>query len=78
MIILGINAYHRDVSAVLVRDGMLVAAVEEKRFRRMKHWAGFPRESIHACLAIAELTPTEVDYFTICRDPRANLLRKAL
>jgi len=42
MIILGINAYHGDVSAVLLRDGELVAAVEEERFRRVKHWAGFP------------------------------------
>lgn len=50
MIILGINAYHGDVSAVLLRDGELVAAVEEERFQRVKHWAGFPRESIHMCL----------------------------
>ena len=42
MIILGINAYHGDVSAVLVRDGELVAAVEEERYRRIKHLAGFP------------------------------------
>ena len=42
MLILGINAYHGDVSAALVRDGQLVAAVEEERFRRIKHCAGFP------------------------------------
>ena len=41
--ILGINAYHADGSAVLLRDGELVAAVEEERFRRIKHWAGFLR-----------------------------------
>jgi carbamoyltransferase len=35
MFILGINAYHGDVSAVLLRDGELVAAVEEERFRRV-------------------------------------------
>jgi predicted NodU family carbamoyl transferase len=34
MMILGINAYHGDVSAVLLRDGELFAAVEEERFRR--------------------------------------------
>jgi carbamoyltransferase len=34
MIVIGLNAYHSDVSAVLLRDGELVAAVEEKRFRR--------------------------------------------
>ena len=42
MIILGINAYHGDVSAALIRDGELLAAVEEERFRRIKHWAGLP------------------------------------
>ena len=50
MVILGINAYHGDAAAVLVRDGHLVAAVEEERFRRIKHWAGFPREAIRNCL----------------------------
>lgn len=49
MIVLGINAYHGDVAAVLVCDGELVAAVEEERFRRVKHWAGFPHESIRVC-----------------------------
>lgn len=53
MIILGINAYHGDVSAVLLREGQLVAAIEEERFRRVKHWAGFPREAIRACLDMA-------------------------
>jgi hypothetical protein len=78
MIILGINAYHGDVSAVLLRDGALVAAVEEERFRRVKHWAGFPHEAIRVCLDMAGITPTEVDHFAISRDPRAHLWRKAL
>ena len=38
-VVLGINAYHGDVSAALLRDSELVAAVEEERFRRVKHWA---------------------------------------
>jgi carbamoyltransferase len=57
MIILGINAYHEDVSAVLLRDGALVVAVEEERFRRVKHWAGFPREAIRSCLEMAAVVP---------------------
>ena len=48
MYILGINAYHGDVSAALLKDGQLVAAVEEERFRRIKHWAGFPSEAIRS------------------------------
>ena len=40
--ILGLNAFHGDSAACLVRDGEIVAAAEEERFRRIKHWAGFP------------------------------------
>ena len=50
MIILGLNAYHGDSSACIVVDGKLIAAVEEERFRRIKHWAGFPTEAIKYCL----------------------------
>jgi len=46
MMILGLNAYHRDSSACLVRDGEIIVAAEEERFRRIKHWAGFPSEAI--------------------------------
>jgi carbamoyltransferase len=77
MKVLGINAYHGDVSAVLVRDGELVAAVEEERFRRIKHVAGFPAQAIQACLAMAGLTGRDIDHVAVSRDPRANLWRKA-
>jgi carbamoyltransferase len=76
--ILGINAYHGDVSAVILRDGELVAAVEEERFRRIKHVAGFPHGAIRACLEMAGLTPSAIDHVGISRDPRAHLARKAL
>ncbi len=78
MNILGINAYHGDASAVLLVDGQLAAAVEEERFRRIKHWAGFPEESIRACLKISGISPKEIDAFAISRNPQANALRKAL
>ena len=77
MHILGINAYHADGSAVLVRDGELVVALEEERFRRIKHWAGFPSESIRRCLEIGGISGAEVAHVAISRDPKANLLRKA-
>jgi carbamoyltransferase len=77
MIILGINAYHGDVSAVLLRDGELVAAVEEERFRRIKHYAGFPADAIRACVAMAGISPEQVDHVGISRNPRAHLWRKA-
>ncbi len=50
MYILGLNAFHGDSSACLVKDGQLVAAVEEERFRQLKHWAGFPSRAIQYSL----------------------------
>ncbi len=75
---LGISAYHGDVAAVLVHAGELIAAVEEERFRRVKHWAGFPRDAIRACIDLAGAEPKEIDHFAISRSPRAHLWRKAL
>ena len=78
MIILGINAYHGDSSACLIKDGEMIAAAEEERFRRVKHWAGFPSESIKYCLRAAGITIEGVDHIAFNRDPSVNLLRKAL
>src|SRR5947207_13567556 len=78
MLILGLNAYHGDVSAALVRDGQLVAAVEEERFRRIKHCAGFPTQAIAECLRLGGIAAADVDLFAVSRDPRAHLWRKAL
>src|SRR6266436_5505096 len=76
MIILGLNAFHGDSSAALVRDGRLVAAAEEERFRRVKHWAGFPSESIAYCLREAGLRLADVEHVAINQDGRAHRLRK--
>jgi carbamoyltransferase len=76
--ILGINAYHGDVSAALLRDGVLIAAVEEERFRRIKHWAGFPTMAIRSVLAEAGIRGADVAHVAISRAPMAHLARKAL
>ena len=78
MNILGINAFHGDSSAAIVVDGQLVAAVEEERFNRIKHWAGFPAESIRFCLQAAGLQPGDIDHIAVSFDPKANIGRKAL
>ncbi|MFB3917036.1 MAG: carbamoyltransferase [Terriglobales bacterium] len=78
MNILGLNAYHGDVSAVLLQNGKLVAAIEEERFRRIKHWAGCPRDSVIACLKMAGIGPRDIDHFAVSRNPKANLARKAM
>jgi len=76
MIILGLNAFHGDSAAALVRDGELVAAAEEERFRRVKHWAGFPSKAIAFCLREAGLSLSDVQHVAVNQDSRANLLRK--
>ena len=78
MIILGINAYHADSSAAIFVDGKMVAAIEEERFRRVKHWAGFPELAIAFCLNEAGIKYEQVDYFAIGRDPKAKFFKKIL
>jgi carbamoyltransferase len=77
MIILGINAHHADASAAIIVDGKLVAAVEEERFRRIKHWAGFPSASIRYCLDEAGVRLSYVDHIAVNRDPNARLWKRA-
>jgi carbamoyltransferase len=78
MYILGINAFHGGASACIVKDGQLVAAVEDERFRRQKYWAGFPSESIKFCLQQAGITAYDLDHVAISRDPSAHIAQKAL
>lgn len=78
MIILGINAYHADSSAAILKDGVLIAASEEERFTRVKHWAGFPEKAIQFCLDELGITLDQVDHIAIGRDPKAKLDKKML
>ena len=78
MIILGINAYHADSSAAIFVDGKLVAAIEEERFRRVKHWAGFPQLAIEFCLQQAGIRYEQVDHYAIGRDPGAKFFKKLI
>lgn len=76
MKILGLNAYHGDSAACLFLDGKLVAAAEEERFRRIKHWAGLPTQAINYCLEHARLRLEEIDHIAINRKPGVNNLRR--
>ena len=78
MVILGLNAFHANSAAALVRDGVLVAAAEEERFRRIKHWAGFPSQAIAYCLNETGLSLADIDCVAINQDGRANRVRKLL
>src|SRR5690349_1643434 len=76
MTILGLNAYHGDSAVCLFVDGKLVAAAEEERFRRIKHWAGLPTQAIDYCLREAGLTINEIDHIAVNRKPGVNNLRR--
>ena len=76
MIILGLNAFHGDSAAALVRDGKIIAAAEEERFRRIKHWAGFPIHAISYCLNQAGVRLSDIEHIALNQDNRANLARK--
>ena len=71
MLILGLNAFHGDSSAALLRDGNLVIAVEEERFNRVKHWAGVPLVAAAYCVG-----GEKPDHVAISRDPRAHIMDK--
>ena len=76
MIFLGLNAFHGDASACLIRDGKIIAAAEEERFRRIKHWVGFPSEAIRYCLTEAGAKLADVEHIALNSDPKANILRR--
>jgi carbamoyltransferase len=72
--ILGLNAFHGDASAALFVDGQLASAVEEERFNRIKHWAGFPKLAARFCLRSVD--PGGLQHVAISRDPRAHVWSK--
>lgn len=77
-LILGLNAYHGDAAACIVRDGVLVAAVEEERFLRIKHWAGFPEQAVRHCLEASNSRLSDVDVISINSQPSSNFHRKVM
>ena len=76
MNVIGLNAFHGDSSACLFVDGQLVFAAEEERYRRIKHWAGFPSYSIKHCLDFSGLKLNDIDVVAINTDASAARLKK--
>ena len=69
MIVLGISAYFHDSAAALVKDGVIVAAAEEERFNRIKHYNGFPILACKFCLMQAGITIKDVDKVVFYEKP---------
>lgn len=78
MNILGINTFHADASAALVQNGQLIAAAEEERFTRKKHWAGFPKNAIRFCLKQGGIQAGDLDHVAVSFNPKANIGKKLL
>ena len=69
MNILGISCYYHDAAAALVRDGQLVAAAEEERFNRKKHYSDFPNLAVEYCLKEAGIEIGDVDHVVFYEKP---------
>ena len=74
--ILGLNILHGDSSACIMKNGEIIFAIEEERINRIKHWAGFPIESVKACLAYSNISLNEVQFIAINSNPFSNIFNK--
>ena len=61
MIILGISCYYHDSAACILKDGKIIAAVEEERFSRIKFDDAFPKLAIDYCMSEAGITTKDID-----------------
>src|SRR5437764_14024448 len=77
MYTLGINAVYHDSAACLVKDGQVLAAVEEERFTHVKHGKRpipfstyeLPFHAINYCLQEADIQLTDVEHIAYSYDP---------
>ncbi|MER8943802.1 carbamoyltransferase [Mesorhizobium sp. M0915] len=73
------NAFMHDGAAVLVRDGRVIAAVEEERLNRMKHSNKLPIRSIQYCLAAAGVQLNDIDRVALyASEPYANAMLEGM
>ena len=72
---LGISCYYHDSAAALLKDGHVIAAVEEERFSRNKFDDGFPKMAIEWCLNEGGIKPTQIDSVAFYDKPVLKLER---
>ncbi len=75
MYILGISALYHDSAAALVKDGKILAAVQEERFSRKKHDNRLPFNAIDYCLSVADMSMFELDAVVYYDQPLLTLDR---
>jgi len=69
MYILGISAFYHDSAATLLKDDVIIAAVQEERFTRIKQDSAFPVKSIEYCLKEANITLADIDHIAFYEKP---------
>lgn len=69
MNILGISCFYHDSAACLLKDGKIIAAVQEERFNRQKNSPIFPINAINFCLQTGDLTIYDIDYIGFYEKP---------
>jgi len=69
MYILGISAYYHDSAACILKDGKIIAAVQEERFTRKKHDQDFPLNAIKYCLEQANIDADELEIISFYDKP---------
>ncbi|MGN3961198.1 carbamoyltransferase family protein [Burkholderia gladioli] len=78
MNILGLNYIFHDSSACIVKDGELIAAIEDERLTGDKHTQRFPEKAIDACMRVAGLPPEEIHHIAVSFNPKKHVVTKAL
>jgi carbamoyltransferase len=76
MLVLGLNLFHADSSAAIIKDGEVVYAVAEERLNRVKHYGGIPKLAIKSCLDYVGANIRDVDHVAVGRDKDSNLTKK--
>lgn len=67
--ILGVSFFYHDSAAVLLKDGLLIAAAQEERFTRVKHDDAFPQHAIDYVLRQASITREQLAYVAFYEKP---------
>jgi carbamoyltransferase len=76
MLVLGLNLFHADSSAAIIKDGEVVYAIAEERLNRVKHYGGIPKLAIKACLDYVGAGAEDLDHVAVGRDKDSNLSKK--
>jgi carbamoyltransferase len=78
MNILGLNYIFHDSSACIVKDGELIAAIEDERLTGDKHTQRFPEKAIAGCLSAGKISVEEIDHIAVSFNPKKHIITKTI